>query len=273
VTERGEVPVTHQEQDQIRPGSEESKKADGRNSKGSPGQRLKLFSVVLGVIALVVGGVAVFFLRSDASAVAVVAAGVALLIIALLAERLAELSVGTKGVTLKLSQEASAAGAPSAATELEKSGLADFAAAYAVVNSELRGDYNKARIHLQDAIVERARGVGISKKIPREEVRALFVNGSPVLRILSVGLMKGDPSGADIDLVVRSITEPLTANEQYHGLDLAKRLWTRWTKTEREYLLHRISKTYFEAGSDRERLAKSVLKLPTEPLLVVEKEM
>src|SRR5689334_3765277 len=87
-------------------------------------------------------------------------------------------------MTLKLTADAAAAGAPKAASLLESSGLADYAAAYGIVNTELREkeEFRAARVHLQDSVVRRARAFAFANKIPAAEVRALFLHGSPVLR-------------------------------------------------------------------------------------------
>lgn len=108
----------------------------------------------VGVLALIAGGVGSFVLGSDAAAVAVLAAGTALLIVAVVLPRLSEFDVRKDGVSLKLTQEAAASGAPIAAAAMETSGLSRFAIAYEIVHAELRGDgLDRARVHLQDVLV------------------------------------------------------------------------------------------------------------------------
>ncbi|WP_433274356.1 hypothetical protein ACQPZA_25265 [Pseudonocardia xinjiangensis] len=230
---------------------------------------LRAGAAALGIAALVAGCVSAFVLRSDTAAVAVLVAGAALVIVVLVLPRLSELNVGTDGVSLKLTMEAAATGAPTAAGVMENSGLARFAIAYEIVHSELRGnpEYESARVHLQDVLVERASAMAFGSTIPAAEVRALFIGGSPVLRTLSIGFMKGDPSTADTGLLASAITAPASANEQYQALDLVEQLWARWSREEREYLRSRIRATDFQPGTSRSRLAARILDLPVEPRL------
>jgi hypothetical protein len=222
---------------------------------------------LIGFLALSCGGTAAFVLRSETAAVATLVGGFALVIVASTLPRLAEVGVSTEGVTLKLTEDAAAAGAPKAASLLESTGLADYAAAYGVVNSELRGmeEFRAARVYLQDSLVRRARAVAFANKIPAAEVRSLFLHGSPVLRTLSIGMMQGDPSTTDASLLASAISSPLSANEQYQALVLARDLWTRWSRADRELLQHRIRTTDFPSGSDRSAAAAEVLALAGGP--------
>jgi hypothetical protein len=228
---------------------------------------VRLGVAAVGVLALIAGGVGAFVLRSDGAAVAVLGAGTALVIVALVLPRLLELNVGKDGISLTLTREAVAIGAPTAAATMESSGLSRFAIAYELVHFELRGDpdYELARIHLQDVLVDRARSMAFGSKIPAAEVRALFLEGSPVLRTLSIGIMKGDPSTADTGLLTSAVVAPASSNEQYQALELIQQLWTRWSREEREYLQSRIRSTDFRPGTDRSKLAARILDLPVEP--------
>ena len=60
--------------------------------------------------------------------------------------------------------------------------------------------------------------MAFGSKIPAAEVRALFLEGSPVLRILGIGFMQGDPSTADVGLLASSVTAPASPNEQFQAL-------------------------------------------------------
>jgi hypothetical protein len=214
-----------------------------------------------------VGAPAAFVLRSDTAAVVALIGGFALLITAVVLPRVSEIGVSTDGLTLKLTKDAAAAGAPKTASLLESTGLADYATAYGVVNAELRGNeqYDAARVHLQDSLVRRARAIAFSNTIPAAEVRSLFLHGSPVLRTLSIGLMQGDPSTTDAGLLASAITDPLSGNEQYQALLLVRDRWTRWSGEDRELLRHRINTTAFTPGSDRSALAAQIVALPDGP--------
>ena len=213
----------------IEPMGEDVDREPGRTgaSGGRPGVPGSLVQVAIGLfgfLALVGGGAATFVLQSETGAVAALVGGFALLIAAAVLPRLTEVGVSTEGMTLKLTADAAAAGAPKAASLLESSGLADYAAAYGIVNAELREkeEFRAARVHLQDSVVRRARAFAFANKIPAAEVRALFLHGSPVLRTLAIGMMQGDPSTTDAALLASAISSPLSANEQYQALVLAR---------------------------------------------------
>jgi hypothetical protein len=227
---------------------------------------VRLGAAVVGFFALVAGGVSAFVLRSDAAAVCVLVAGAALLILAVVLPRISELDLGADGISLKL-METVATGAPTAAVVMESSGLSRFAIAYETVHAELRRnpEYDRARVHLQDVLIERARAMAFGSKIPATEVRAMFADGSPVLRALSIGIMKGDPSTADVGLLASAVTAPASANEQHQALGVIEQLWSRWTPSEREYLQSRIRSTDFPPGTSRSSCAAGVLALPVEP--------
>lgn len=222
---------------------------------------------LIGVLALATGATAAFVLRSEIAAVTALVGGFALLIVAVVLPRLSELGVSSEGVTLKLTRDAAAAGAPKTASLLESTGLADYATAYGVVNAELRGmeQFADARVYLQDSLVRRARAIAFANKVPAAEVRALFLHGSPVLRTLSIGLMQGDPSTTDAALLASAISVPLSANEQYQALVLTKDTWRRWSREDRELLRHRIRTTDFTPDSDRSGVATEILALPDRP--------
>ena len=74
----------------------------------------------------------------------------------------------------------------------------------------------------QDHFVDAAAASALVQRYDADEVRTLFRHGPPVIRVLALGLMIGDPSPADAATIESAITE-FTANEQYHGC-----AWPRW---------------------------------------------
>jgi hypothetical protein len=241
--------------------------AEPRRQRMSSQVLVRFGIAALGVLALIAGGVDSFVLGSDAAAVAVLAAGTALLIVAVVLPRLTELDIRNGGVSLKLTQEAAASGAPTAAAVMENSGLSRFAITYELVHAELRGDpeLDRARVHLQNVMVERAQAMALGSKIPAAEVRALFLEGSPVLRILGIGFMKGDPSTADLGLLVSAVAAPASSNEQLQILAVIEQLWSRWSRDERQYIQNCIRSTDFPPGTGRSARAAGILDLPVEP--------
>jgi len=73
--------------------------------------------------------------------------------------------------------------------------------------------------------------------------------------------MQGDPSTTDAALLASAISSPLSANEQYQALVLARDIWNRWSRADRELLQHRTRTTDFPPGSDRAAAAALVLAL------------
>jgi hypothetical protein len=63
-------------------------------------------------------------------------------------------------------------------------------------------------------LVERAAAVADREKFDPSEVRTLFQNATPTMRVLALGLMQGDPSLADEATMLDAITNPRSANEQ-----------------------------------------------------------
>jgi hypothetical protein len=175
--------------------------------------------------------------QSDAL-VALALVGAALLVIPLLYQRLESLKVSPTAVELTLSKAIVELGAPKVAQLLEQSGLTGMVESYEFVRRELADpSYMNARIRLQDALVDQAASLSRTQKLDPKEVQRIFREGSPLLRVLTLGLMEGDPSLADASVVVSAIATSRTANEQYHGLVLAKLLWRNLPAGDRAAVL------------------------------------
>src|ERR1700733_2248761 len=74
------------------------------------------------------------------------------------------------------------------------------------------------------------------RKFDAAEIRALFANGTPVMRVMVLGLMGGDPSLVDVASLAEGIASPATRTEQYEALRLTERLWERFSGHERAML-------------------------------------
>jgi hypothetical protein len=141
-------------------------------------------------------------------------------------------------VELTLSKAIVELGAPKAAELLEQSGLTGLVESYEFVRRELSDpSYENARIRLQDALVEQAASLSRTQKLDPTEVRRMFRDGSPLLRVLTLGLMEGDPSLADASVIMSAVSTSRTANEQFHGLKLAQLLWRNLSTAERAAVL------------------------------------
>lgn len=164
--------------------------------------------------------------------------GAVLLVVPLIHERLESLKVSATAVELTLSKAIAEAGAPKTAVLLERSGLTGMLESYEFIRRELSDPtYQNARLRLQDALVDQASALSRTQKLDPTEVRRLFHDSSPLMRVLVLGLMHGDTSLAGATEITSAISESRTANEQYHGLRLAELVWGNLSDGERAAIM------------------------------------
>lgn len=221
----------------------------------------RLLLAVIGLGLLAVGAIKVSVATGGAGPTVLVLAGALLIVSPFVIERVEELSVSGTGFQIRLTREIGALGAPKAAKILDRSDLANFAEPYAFIHEELHDPtYRQARAHLQDLLVERAAALARREKFDASEVRTLFKNGSPMIRVLSLGLMRGDSSLADSTTITSAIADSRSGNEQYNGLRLALDYWPRLLKSDRHAIQAAVTDNpYIYPGSNREPLAKDIL--------------
>jgi hypothetical protein len=218
----------------------------------------------LGFVLIVIGAVKAADVATAAAAIALLAGGVLLLISAFVLHRVERFSVSSSGLEFRLIQEISALGAEKTALVLQRTDLAGFADAYALIHEELRDPaYTAARVHLQDLLVNRSAGVARREKFDDVEVRKLFRDGAPMMRVLALGLMRGDLALADGSTVLAAITDSRTGNEQYQGLLLALDLWRRLPAPDRRAVHAAVAgNPDIAADPDRRHAADRLLALP-----------
>jgi hypothetical protein len=179
-------------------------------------------------------------------------------------DRLTRVSVGPAGLRFDLSLEIADLGAQDTAVRIDRwgGGLAEAAHSYASAHTVLAGeDVRDARIRLQDHFVEAAAASALVQQYDAAEVQRLFREGPPVVRVLVLGLMLGDPSLADVETIVSAITDSRTANEQYQGLRLAERVGRRLPRDDQRRLRKAIEGEPIPAGHARTQVRASVLVL------------
>jgi hypothetical protein len=222
-------------------------------------------SCAAGLAVLITGAVKFAMTSGDGGAITMVIAGGLLVILPLILERVERISLAGAGVELWLVTEVTSKGAPEAAKILRRTDLASIAGSYALAHAELTGpDFRDARKCLQDLLVRRAAAIASREKFSASEVRMLFVTGSPVVRVLALGLMQGDISLADITTLIAAISDSRSGNEQYQGLQLALHCSQRLTPSDWQQLRDAISQARFETGSDRHQLAQQLLGTPAD---------
>ena len=224
-------------------------------------------TLLLGATGLALLGVAVarvVLTSSGAGIVTLTIVGAVLLVSPFIISRVERLSTNTRGFELPLTREIAEMGAPDVARILDRTDLARFAESYAFVHKDLEDpEYATARVHLQDLLVERAAAVARKEKFGASEVRTLFANASPAMRVLALGLMKGDPSLADGATILAAIADPRSGNEQYQGLELAKLCWPHLSKSYRNAIQSVITDNPDIAPSgDRARVLAEIRRLP-----------
>jgi hypothetical protein len=227
-------------------------------------RRAALLLGVVGFALLAAAAARVIYTSSSAGMVTLLVIGAVLLISPFVISRIERLSASASGYELPLTREIAELGAPNAARVLDRTDVAGYAEAYAVAGKELDDSrFDSARTHLQDLLVQRAATLSHQEKFEPAEVRTLFTNGSPELRILAIGLMKGDPSLADGAAILAAIADPRSANEQYQGLELAKLCWPQLSRSYRSAIQSVIADSAdIRTSSDRGDIAAELRSLP-----------
>jgi len=82
-----------------------------------------------------------------------------------------------------------------------------------------------------------------------------------VVRVLILGLMKGNTTLADFGVIKMAISESETNTEQYHALILAERCWDRLSPDERTAIQDVLRDRYLGTGA-RRTVADKILRLP-----------
>jgi hypothetical protein len=218
----------------------------------------------LGAVLIAVSAYRVVEPASDSGQLPAAAAGCLLLLSPFIINRVEQLKVGASGLQLRLSKDVAEQGAPKTARILDRTDLAMFAQSYSLIHDELDSpQYRTAKLHLQDLLVERAAATARREKFDADEVRTLFKNAAPTMRVLVLGLMRGDPSLADGPTIVDAIEKPLSANEQFQGLNLALSLWSRLEPPYRAAVRTAINDSPdIMAGTSRRSVAEKILALP-----------
>ena len=186
--------------------------------------------------------------------------GALLLVAPFVVDRVERVSVGGTGLELALSRNIAEQGAPKTAAIIDRSDLARLTEAYGVIREVLPDpDYRQARIHIQNILIRRAAKISEREKFDAGEIRALFANGAPVVRVMVLGLMRGDPSLADAGSLAEAIARPATQTEMNEALKLADRIWERFSAHERAMIQSAATGVSVPAASSRHALVQKIL--------------
>ena len=229
----------------------------------SPLVRAWTWLVALGGAALVaVAAAEIVDGEGDGGASWLLLAGGILAVGPIVFDRLTRVSVGPAGLRFDLSLEIADLGAQDTAVRIDRwgGGLAEAARLVRQRPHRPGGRGRAGRPHPPAGPLRR----GGRRQRPGAAVRrrrgpAAVPRGPPVVRVLVLGLMLGDPSLADVETIVSAITDSRTANEQYQGLRLAERVGRRLPRDDRRRLRKAIEGEPIPAGHARTQLRASVL--------------
>ena len=230
----------------------------------SAGKRLDVIARIAclsaGLALLVAAIVALFVNSDDAALIPVLAAGFLLVLTPAVVDRLRSRRAGHFEIHL-IGQIA--ANARKSAEALRRLGMDRELDAYATIYNELRGpELVVVRDEVLDRIVQRVANASVIEKFDKDEVKELFVHGSPIVRVLALGLMEGDLSLVDSSVLLDAIDRSLTGNEQYHALKLVRNGWGWLSPEERGRLLSVIdADPRIQRGPSRSALAQQIREL------------
>ncbi|TDO44581.1 hypothetical protein EV643_11581 [Kribbella sp. VKM Ac-2527] len=213
--------------------------------------------------ALLVGAILVVFRDEGSVSTTALIVGAILLVLPAVVDRLTGFSVTPEGFDFQFTQQVADLGAPKTAALLDETGIARDLETYAYIYGELTGpELLETRKRLLDKLVAQATALATARKFDPAEVQRMFVDGSPVMRVLALGLMEGDSALVSADVLRSAIVDSRTGNEQYHGLKLAERAWPRLSTENRAELIELITRDrHIPTDRDRLRLAQRIMNL------------
>ncbi|TCC23510.1 hypothetical protein [Kribbella speibonae] len=224
----------------------------------------RILCLVIGGGLLVGGLVGLFTEVGEGQLITVVAAGLVLLVMPSIVDRVRSMRLGQFEVHLV---RQIAATARKSAETLRRLGMESQLDAYATIYTELRDPELKAvRGEILDRIVQRVANASAVEKFDKDEVKNMYLNGSPIVRVLALGLMEGDLSLIDGEVLRTAIDKSLTGNEQLHALKVIRRGWGQLTTDQQQELRQAIDANQFiKDGPDRRAVAEKIRELDESP--------
>jgi hypothetical protein len=194
--------------------------------------------------------------------------GALMLVSPALLHKLEGLTTGPARFELRLVQDIADLGAPKTAALLDHTELARLVEAYTVIRTELDGDACRAaRIQVQDSLVRQAAGFACRYEFDPAEVRQLFPKAAPVVRVLLIALMQGDPRLLDSGALEKAIAYAASRNERFHALRVVQWHWARLKRPTRAAILASITvaEDVINADEDVRREAEKIRALSQTP--------
>lgn len=224
----------------------------------------RILCLLLGAALVVAGLVGLFTDVDQGPLLIVLVAGLLLLIVPSIVDRIRSMRIGEFEVDL-IRQIAE--NARKTADILRRHGMGPELDAYASIYLELHSpDLAAVRGQVLDRLTQRVSQASAVEKFDSAEVRDLFLHGSPIVRVLALGLIEGDLSLVDSDVLLDAVNRSLTAYEQFHALKVTRNGWGRLTPEARRQLMVSIdANPQIQAGSDRRDLAEEIRGLAGSP--------
>ena len=217
------------------------------------------FVATLGLVVLVAGVIGAANEWPTPGLMIVFAAGVACLVVALVADRVAGVKVGFDGdgrttVHFELS--------PVLLDDINETGLPAAAAIYSFVHTQLADDPGSldVKVKLQDEVVKVVQQNAFNRPVGAAEIEQVLATGTQAERVLAFGLMQRDTTLATVPRLVQGIAFSKSANEQYHALLATKARWPALTPAEQQRLADVIiTAPYVDDDWDRRELKAEIL--------------
>ena len=192
---------------------------------------------------------------------AILATGLACLLLAVTADRITSVKVDAKNKAVSIGL----ALAEDARKEITQLGLSGLAATYAFVHHQLANDPESLdlKIRLQDQLVDIARANSLSEAVSATEIADAITSGPPAERVLAFGILEGNPHLATCELLAQGISGSLSGNEQYHALLATEAAWPSLSSECRRALRKAIDTSpHIPQDSDRAGVAARIRRLP-----------
>lgn len=242
------------------------------SDRDDSGGVIRLGVGLLGILVFSMAVVAVFRTGNGAGSAALVAVGVAVILLALLGDRVQALELGGAKLSLRdvarnrfaVARERELAGDAKGAIELRRQGLAleRLANQYAYRRRSMRGGHQ--RTQMLEHIVVQLTQLAKDHTFDPMDVWDWFNRGKPEARISAIGLMHGDQRLRDIFVALDAIEHSRSAFEQFHGLRLAYEMLDTLSEAERDWLRESVERARssgrFSRDTDRWELSELLLR-------------
>lgn len=239
---------------------------------------LRVILGLLGAGSFGTGILAVFVTENGTGTGVLLIAGIVLLVVALLGNRIESLEFGGARLKLRaaaaerfaLAEESARRGDDDAADRLraEAQALLDAASPIAAEYRSVRGSMRAGpeRTRAMERVVARARRVATEQSFEPEEVLRWFQQGSEEERITALGMMQAKPELRSFEAVLGGIEHSRSAFEQFHAMVLATYMLDGLDAAQASRLAEAVESQRgwrFRSDAERWQLSEQILRQAT----------